>query len=573
MAGKSAWSDPRLSLVVAVAVGLWVPLARLQWFWGHEQYSYVVRTVEWAAELRAGELYPRWSPDLYGGYGSPFFVFFAPVTYALAGFLSATWLTPFEGLKAVGLFGSILSGLSVYALVYGETRQRDAALLGALAYLGAPYRIGNMYDRGDFGEFTCIALLPLVIALYRGAALDPRPLRARWFAAGASVLHAVVVMTHPVLGLWSTALIGLIVGATAIRLFFVRAWRRALLLVFAVACAPGVAGIYVLPAMVYRDSAQTARMVIGFYRAQDHWLPLKTLFVEYTWLFNRNFLQVGQLAAAAGIVAILAVLVKGRRGLAAWPWMAIVLLLVFLNMKEASGFWAPDRLPLTKFTQFPFRLLGLVALFSSLALGVAMAPLWERLSPSLRTSIAVGAAATYFFVISWPYPSAREMPYAGIPADPESVRQGIHAASDANEFLPAGAPVPGATRRELVAGTDGATVEYSFSDGSRHAIEARAKHRGARLRLALHGFDGWQVDTVSGPADATLETDRQAHIVLRLPSPGEYRLRLHFGGTLASRLGTFLSVVSLLALGAMVSHGSRFWPGRLTLRRFAPRTA
>ena len=52
--------DPRLVLVLAVAVGLWVPFARADWLVTNEGASYVWRTIEWATELRAGELYPRW---------------------------------------------------------------------------------------------------------------------------------------------------------------------------------------------------------------------------------------------------------------------------------------------------------------------------------------------------------------------------------------------------------------------------------------------------------------------------------------------------------------------------------
>ena len=58
-----------------------MPLAWLDWFTSHETTSYVVRTVEWAAELRAGALYPRWCPDFYGGYGAPYGAYGAPYAF------------------------------------------------------------------------------------------------------------------------------------------------------------------------------------------------------------------------------------------------------------------------------------------------------------------------------------------------------------------------------------------------------------------------------------------------------------------------------------------------------------
>lgn len=59
--------DSKLLLVVIVAVALWTPLARMAWFSSDEETGYVLRTVEWASGLRAGELYPRWAADYYGG--------------------------------------------------------------------------------------------------------------------------------------------------------------------------------------------------------------------------------------------------------------------------------------------------------------------------------------------------------------------------------------------------------------------------------------------------------------------------------------------------------------------------
>jgi uncharacterized membrane protein len=142
---------PGFFLVLAVAVALWAPLGYLDWLSPREGHSYVWRTVEWATELRAGELYPRWCPDFYGGYGSPLFLFYAPVVYGFAGVLTASFLDVFSALKVVALCFSLITAIGAYALVFGETRQREAAVLGAVAYLAAPYRLANLYERGDLG--------------------------------------------------------------------------------------------------------------------------------------------------------------------------------------------------------------------------------------------------------------------------------------------------------------------------------------------------------------------------------------------------------------------------------------
>ena len=77
--------------------------------------------------------------------------------------------------------------------------------------------------------------------------------------------------------------------------------------------------------------------------------------------------------------------------------------------------------------------------------------------------------------------------------------------------------------------------------------------------LALHGFPSWIVDTVSGPAKATLDRDPAGMLQIHLPAPGDYRLRLHFGVSATFRLATFLSASSLLLLGLFLFRRSRFW--------------
>ena len=558
--------DIRFQLVILVAIGLWLPLARLDWFSSHEMVSYVVRTVEWAVELRAGALYPRWCPDFYGGYGSPFFVFHGPVVYAIAGLLHATLLDPFWSLKVVALLASLLAGVGTYALVLGETRDRDAALLGAMAYLAAPYRLGDLYERGDLAEFTCIALLPLVIALYRAAAREALPRHARRLTVAASVVHAIMIATHPVLGLWGTIVTGLIVLVSVGRFIVRETFRRALLLVGAMACALGLAGIYVVPAMAYRSFTNIAIMTTGPYNPQDNWITFGTLFASSTPDFARNFMNIGPILMVALMATLLGLARSPRHARPALAWMGFAGLLVFLLLPQAAAFWAPHRVPLASFIQFPWRLLGPIALLASVAIGIGTAAACEGLAESVKSRIAGAGAAVLVFLVAWPYASAKEMTTELVPLDAENIRQWMLSTTSADEFIPRGAVVPsGKPPEKLVTTTDGVAVEHTSSHGSRHLLTLRAERDGANLGLALHGFPGWTVRTVEGPADvrSQLQTDSQGLLRLRLPAAGLYRLRLWHGGLSATAVGGILTVLSALALGFIWLRGARPWPWRL----------
>jgi hypothetical protein len=531
-----------------------MPLVWLDWFTSHEMASYVVRTVEWAVELRAGELYPRWCPDFYGGYGAPFFVFHGPVVYGIAGFLHATVLGPFWSLKVVMLLASVVAGVGSYALVFVETRDRDAALLGAVAYLAAPYRLGDLYERGDLAEFTCIALLPLVIALYRAVAREALPGRAQRLAVAASVAHAIMIMTHPVLGLWGTVVIGLCVLVSAVQ-SVARHTGRGRLLVGATAFAPALAGVYIVPALAYRGMVRTSVMVTSVYDPTENWASLGSLFSSRTAEFTRNFLRIGPLLVFAAIVVLVALVKNARRAWPALAWFGFAGLLLLAVGPYGHAFWATKGLPMASFIQFPWRLLGPVVLLASLALGIAGAAAGEHLGEGLRTRSAGILGTLLLFFVAWPYVGAKEMSTGEVPGDSETIRQARLSTTAADEFLPSGGVVPAARAASgIVAAADGVVVEHTSSVGSHHLLALRAERDGTLVGVALHGFPGWTVaiDAAPGDAKVTLETDSRGLLQLRLPKAGQYRLRLWYGVSGAGVVGGCLTAFAALLMGSFL---------------------
>ena len=67
-----------LSIVaVIITHGMWQPAL----LWGHSAWMDFVRMLEFDSAIRGGDYLPTWSPDLYHGYGSPLFQFYAPLVY------------------------------------------------------------------------------------------------------------------------------------------------------------------------------------------------------------------------------------------------------------------------------------------------------------------------------------------------------------------------------------------------------------------------------------------------------------------------------------------------------------
>jgi 6-pyruvoyl-tetrahydropterin synthase-like protein len=560
----SSFWHAQLWLVSAVAVGLCVPLFQVDWPATHENIAYVIRTVEWASELRAGHLFPDWCPDFYGGYGSSFLVFHGPVVYAIAGFLSATFLDPATALKLVVVLGSLAAGLGTYALVHGETRSRDASLLAAIAYLAAPYRLGNLYDRGDINEFTCIALLPIVIFLYRAAAHEPRPRRALRLGVWAVIAHASMIAAHAVMGLWGTLVVGLIVIITACQLWRRRLRRRALLLAALLACAPALAGVYVVPALVYKSITHTAAMVLGFYEARYNYTTLEVLFANSHPIFGHNFLKMGPFIGVCLTVCVLGMVAHFRRGRAAFGYAALALLFTALTLPQFSAFWQPNRLPFVVFIQFPWRLLGPAGLLAAIALGIAVAAIGDRFGTRLETLLSIAGSALFLLWIAWPAVVAIETGKSNVPREPESIRQGMYSATGVDEYLPlrASGP-PSAPRAAPVLRLEHATLDSARVDSSRHFLVLHTDRPGASVDLALYWFPGWKVTTIEGPKDVRVEQSEHGLVALKFPAVGHYSVRVSRGFSPAFLAGGALSLAVASLLGALLVLQSR----PLTLRR------
>ena len=131
----------------------------------HSSPANLTWATQFAEQVRAGILYPRWMPDSFDGLGGPAFYFYPPLPFwidALASIATLNLLSvPYRlGLTSVVLLW--LSGLAMHAWLRREARER-AAFWGAVAYMAAPYHLLDHLMRGAFAEFTGYIFLPLVV--------------------------------------------------------------------------------------------------------------------------------------------------------------------------------------------------------------------------------------------------------------------------------------------------------------------------------------------------------------------------------------------------------------------------
>lgn len=533
-------------VVGALAIALWWPHTAVYWFDSHEQLDYVSRTVEYNAALARGELYPRWSPSFYGGYGSPFFNFYAPVVYWLGGALTLATHSPTVALKLVLLIGSLLAGIGAYLLVHLETKRADAAFVAAGLYLAAPYRLANVSWRGDLAEFLALGLLPLALWSYRRIARADHVHQLPARALFALLAHAALICSHTLTGLWGTGFIALIAALSSYQLAKRWSLERVGALIAAFACSLLASAIYTLPALAEKRFVRVETMTANEVATLNN-------LIEPARLWSEGPLRIAPLlgcaVAAVLIATAIAFLRKRHAPIGALLWLLGTAVLVLLTLPVAEPIWAARLIPFGDYLQFPWRLLGPASLGAATACGLGYAASvpdrsWLGL---LALPLVLGA-----LVLARPHTALVPIEGERVLLSAQRIKGTWVRGTSLDEYLPRG--VTDASRRvahRLAKGNAAIRVAKSASEGTEHGLAIDATSAGD-LELKLHAFPGWQVQTLSGPAQVALETSKDGLVQLRVPQPGQYRVLIHFGSTRLRDLAGALSLLGLAGVWPLV---------------------
>ncbi|MHB1844483.1 MAG: hypothetical protein ACYCWW_06575, partial [Deltaproteobacteria bacterium] len=179
--------------VILGAAFMTAPLWLGTWWANHDWDRYVARLVEYLRGWRDGQLFPRWCPDCYGGFGSPLFDFHPPGVFTPSALLALLGLGLTASIKVTLVLSACLGGLGTFFLVRGESRRSDAALVSAFAFSFAPYQFVNLFLRGDLSEVVALSLFPMTLFLYRECLRAPLR-QIPWLGLAAAPLHAGIVL-------------------------------------------------------------------------------------------------------------------------------------------------------------------------------------------------------------------------------------------------------------------------------------------------------------------------------------------------------------------------------------------
>ncbi len=404
--------DPGYLVVLVICfLAIWPFISRSSLPQSTDAELHIFRLAELSRLIRAGELFPRWAPNFYYGYGYPIFNYYAPLTYylgLLVDFLPV--LGAVQAVKALFVLGLVGAGIGMYGYIR-DLWGHAAGIIGMTLYVYAPYILYvDPHARGDLPEAFSFALFP--IALWSLDRLRRLPSAWSWLAAVFSV--AAVILSHNLMALVFGAIFAgwvlwqAITKEDKLHLEFktgleypLLKWRLAIALGLGVL----VAAFFWLTVVLEQDAVNLMSLV-----GDDSHFD-----------FRKNFLDVGQLISfptlldwgatepyfnlAPGLPQLLLgllgviLVVFGRvrqRNQAAF-FALLVGLFLFLLLPISALVW--EFVPFMPFLQFPWRLLGPLAAVLAILGGVGSDAIIKRL-PAKFWGISVAAIIMVVLLIS-----------------------------------------------------------------------------------------------------------------------------------------------------------------------------
>lgn len=181
------------AVIIIIGFILSLPLGKIQIRDTHDGFLHLLRLIGTNNSFKIGEIPPIIAPYFCNGGGYAMNLFYNPlVTYVplLIKLFTSSYAI---ALKVFGGLCIILSGITMYKFVYEVTKKRTIAVFAAIIYLVSPYKLGDVYKRYAIGEFASFIFMPLLfIGIYNLFNQDGK--KHYYIAIGAIGL----VLTHTV---------------------------------------------------------------------------------------------------------------------------------------------------------------------------------------------------------------------------------------------------------------------------------------------------------------------------------------------------------------------------------------
>ncbi len=446
----------------------------------HDGQDHVARIANFYTSLAEGNIIPRWAGNLNWGYGHPILEFLYPLPSYTASFFHFVGFSLIDSVKFVFGLGIILSGIFMFVWL-AEFLGPEASLVGSILYMLAPYRLVDLYVRGDIGENLAFAFMPF--ALYFILKLS-RKVKAHYILAVASGI-ALLILSHNAISLIFMPFIvfyGLFIG------FYTKEKKRYFLnFAFSVVLGLGLSAFFWIPGLL--EAKYTLRNIVtkGGYLA--NFVNLESIFYG-PWNYGIS----GQFTVQYGIMQWLFIIIspfvviylklkKNKDLIILYSLIIYLLLATFIMFPQSNFIWS--RFIILQNFQFPWRFLGIIVFSSSF-----IAALVYSKMPNKIQKYAIVLFIILFLLLNKDYWHA-----SGYSQKPEQFFTGIYnSTTDTGESSPIWS-IRFMEKRPIVPmeviGGKGTVVE-TLRRSTLHSYKIEALDK-VQLRENTVYFPGWEV--------------------------------------------------------------------------------
>ena len=535
---------PCLLPLLALSVFL-LPIFAMGFPQGHDWLFELVRVVEFKSAMFNGQFPPYWAENLYRGYGSPIFIFYAPL-YLFTSSLCSVLAGSISVGSALSLI--IFSLAAVFcvkilldAVLNKKSFENDSASrIAVYFFILHPYLICDMYLRNANAEFAALCVSPLALCGLLIIDRRPRP--------GGLLLAAGLALTITAHNL--TALIIFAVIITASLVMYLPKGKISLwvTIVESVVLGLGLSAFFWVPSVYYKSLVQIEQMTSGKFDFHNQFQPISSFF-GYDSFFSTGLLTPLVLLFAIDVIWV--AYCRNESSCTKPIVFALCVSVIFLFLQTRASVFIWDMVPYMKLFQFPWRMMGPLALATSMVAGLSFAYICKGKS---KCDVFCLEIIFLIFCIMNAMPHLRDvkplprgvamkLPYI---LSGEIINKEGFSATVLDEYLPRFAHADIRDRKatnKVLAADNIADIDIKVlkNSGTYISLATNAKDSG-KLQMARWYFPGWEC-TINSESQS-VGTNKSGSINISISS-GFNQITLQLKAPLLRRACVWISLVSL----------------------------
>lgn len=384
----------RIWFGIVVFSGLWfiVPLLHTGLPISDDGKDHVARIANFYLSLSEGHIIPRWAENLNWGYGHPILEFLYPLPSYLASLFHFFGFSLIDSTKIVLGIGVIVSGITMY-LWLKNFLHTSASALGAILYMYAPYRLIDVYTRGDIGENLAFIFMPLVLYFMYGYEKSQKS----YYLVGMSGSFAGLILSHNAISLMYIPFI--VVYGIYLSLLSQKRSKLFLSMLLGIVLGFGLAAFFWVPALL--EGKYTLRNIVTAGEYRSRFIPLQSMLYDAVYFSGRPIfaLEIGILNVVLLFMAMYFAITKKIDKVLIAILFIYTLSAVYLMTPQSDFIWG--KLLLLQNFQFPWRFLAVPTFTISVLSGIFIDKLSQKLQYTLIFCI-IGALLV-FSVSFWPH--------------------------------------------------------------------------------------------------------------------------------------------------------------------------